>query len=152
MIVGAEQLRDGRPSAGADPQSTALILGRALHAPWNEGTRVINRNFAQAARTLRPVRVMSLTHVSFRAGPTTDWGKDLAAKLLTGREDDFGGWVNHPLPDADEQKNPWVVQRRPSSDGDTSSPFLTSFPLGESLTGASARSRYNFERPIPPLM
>jgi glycosyltransferase involved in cell wall biosynthesis len=43
----------------------ALILGRALHAPWNEGTRVINRNFAVAAASRRQVRVVSLTRKSF---------------------------------------------------------------------------------------
>jgi glycosyltransferase involved in cell wall biosynthesis len=91
LIVEAGQLRDVHPSAGADPQSTALILGRALHAPWNEGTRVINRNFAQAARALRPVRVISLTHVSFRAGSTTDPGQDLAIQHVYSR----GGYGLH---------------------------------------------------------
>jgi glycosyltransferase involved in cell wall biosynthesis len=44
----------------------ALVLGRALHAPWNEGIRVINRDFARAARTVRAVSTISLTHRDFR--------------------------------------------------------------------------------------
>jgi glycosyltransferase involved in cell wall biosynthesis len=49
-----------------------LILGRALHAPWNEGTRVIGRNLARAASALRPVRVVSLTREQFRGQPGDD--------------------------------------------------------------------------------
>src|SRR4051812_31512563 len=45
---------------------SVLILGRALHAPWNEGTRVINRNFAIAASSLRQVRLVSITNGAFR--------------------------------------------------------------------------------------
>jgi glycosyltransferase involved in cell wall biosynthesis len=74
-----------RPSVGDDGRSTALIVGRALHAPWNEGTRVINRNFAQAARTLRPVRVVSLTNVSFRADRNADPAHDLAIQHVYSR-------------------------------------------------------------------
>lgn len=52
---------------GEPPYHTgALILGRALHAPWNEGIRVINRDFARAARTVRAVSTISLTHRDFR--------------------------------------------------------------------------------------
>ena len=56
----------GSPEAGRQSQSSALVLGRALHQPWNEGTRVICRNFGQVAGLLRPVRVVSLTQRRFR--------------------------------------------------------------------------------------
>ena len=46
--------------------SAALVIGRALHPPWNEGTRVIGWNFARAASTLRPVKIVSLTQESFK--------------------------------------------------------------------------------------
>jgi glycosyltransferase involved in cell wall biosynthesis len=49
-----------------DTTSSILILGRALHAPWNEGTRVIARDVARAAGRLRPAHVLSLTHEAFR--------------------------------------------------------------------------------------
>src|SRR4051794_3135132 len=42
-----------------------LVLGRALHAPWNEGTRMITRNLAEAAGELRPTHVISLTQTDF---------------------------------------------------------------------------------------
>ena len=52
---------------GESPYQTgALVLGRALHAPWNEGIRVINRDFARAARTVRAISTISLTHRDFR--------------------------------------------------------------------------------------
>jgi glycosyltransferase involved in cell wall biosynthesis len=46
--------------------TTALVVGRAFHSPWTEGTRVINRNFARAVSQLRPVRVLSVTHDEVR--------------------------------------------------------------------------------------
>ncbi|MDQ2787899.1 MAG: glycosyltransferase family 4 protein [Chloroflexota bacterium] len=53
--------------SGASPYQTGvLVLGRALHAPWNEGIRVINRDFARAASAARAVSTISLTHEDFR--------------------------------------------------------------------------------------
>jgi len=46
-----------------------LIVGRGLHAPWNEGTRVINRNFARAAALHSSVRLLSVTQEQFRVAP-----------------------------------------------------------------------------------
>ena len=46
-------------------QHTALFLARALHAPWNEGTRVIGRDLAHVAGSLRPLRALSLTHEQY---------------------------------------------------------------------------------------
>jgi len=46
-------------------EPTALILARALHAPWNEGTRVIGRDLARVAGLLRPLRTLSLTHEQY---------------------------------------------------------------------------------------
>jgi len=51
-----------------DYERLAVILGRAMHAPWNEGTRVISRNFAHAAGLERRVRILSLTQEAFRNG------------------------------------------------------------------------------------
>jgi glycosyltransferase involved in cell wall biosynthesis len=42
-----------------------LVVGRAIHPPWNEGTRVIARAIAQAAAATRPVGVVSLTAPEF---------------------------------------------------------------------------------------
>lgn len=50
-----------QPSVEARYDTPALVVGRALHAPWTEGTRVINRNFARVAALTRPVRVLSVT-------------------------------------------------------------------------------------------
>src|SRR5215212_5550571 len=46
-------------------QNTALFLARALHAPWNEGTRVIGRDLARVAGSLRRLRTLSLTHEQY---------------------------------------------------------------------------------------
>src|SRR5580765_5763750 len=50
-------------------QHAALILARALHAPWNEGTRVIGRDLARVAGSLRPLRALSLTHAQYIGRP-----------------------------------------------------------------------------------
>ena len=50
-------------------QTTALLLARALHAPWNEGTRVIGRDLARVAGSLRPLRTLSLTHAQYIGRP-----------------------------------------------------------------------------------
>jgi glycosyltransferase involved in cell wall biosynthesis len=45
---------------------TALVLGRALHSPWNEGTRVIGRDLARAISLRRSVSTISLTAETYR--------------------------------------------------------------------------------------
>jgi glycosyltransferase involved in cell wall biosynthesis len=50
-------------------EPTALLLARALHAPWNEGTRVIGRDLARVAGSLRPLRTLSLTHDQYIGQP-----------------------------------------------------------------------------------
>jgi glycosyltransferase involved in cell wall biosynthesis len=40
---------------------TALVLGRAIHSPWNEGGRVIARDLARVVGLRRPVTTISLT-------------------------------------------------------------------------------------------
>jgi glycosyltransferase involved in cell wall biosynthesis len=49
-------------------ESSILVLGRALHAPWNEGTRVIGRDIRRVACLVRPAQALSLTHASFHGG------------------------------------------------------------------------------------
>lgn len=56
----------GQPPIPPTYRTPALIVGRALHAPWTEGTRVINRNFARAASSRRSVRVLSVTDERLR--------------------------------------------------------------------------------------
>src|SRR4051812_35034729 len=49
-----------------------VVLGRALHAPWNEGTRVLGRSVAELANTMRPTRIVSLTNEEFRGSSSAD--------------------------------------------------------------------------------
>ncbi|HZL35455.1 MAG TPA: PVC-type heme-binding CxxCH protein [Tepidisphaeraceae bacterium] len=69
-------------------------------------------------------------------GPVTrNWGKELAEKLLSKPGEAFGGWTNTPLSAYANARNPWSVQLRTSSDGNTAAPFISSLPLGERGTG-----------------
>ncbi|MCA1725634.1 MAG: hypothetical protein LC748_15560, partial [Thermomicrobia bacterium] len=74
-IIGSDSMSDNATTTDwaadghGDPPSYrtgALVMGRALHAPWNEGIRVIARDFARAARSVRAVSTISLTHADFR--------------------------------------------------------------------------------------
>ena len=54
----------------AEASASVTIVGRALHDPWNEGTRVIGRNLALAARERgHDVRLVSLTAHGYGEGP-----------------------------------------------------------------------------------
>lgn len=48
---------------------SALVIGRGLHAPWNEGARVIGRDLARALALDHSVRVVSLTEQQFLGQP-----------------------------------------------------------------------------------
>ena len=54
----------------AEASASVTIVGRALHDPWNEGTRVVGRNLALAARERgHDVRLVSLTAHGYGEGP-----------------------------------------------------------------------------------
>jgi glycosyltransferase involved in cell wall biosynthesis len=76
-----------RPNTGG-----ALVVGRALHGPWNEGTRVIARDLARALATLRPVQVVSLTHASLNGHPDDGLAIDhVPARFGGGVMSDYAG-------------------------------------------------------------
>ena len=71
--------------------------------------------------------------------------KDLSRRHLI-REEPIGhgwsvdagaaGWLNHPIEGMVNQRNPWFLQARSSSDGDNNAMLFCSLPPGgESLTG-----------------
>lgn len=64
------------------------------------------------------------------------WGVKLAGELLGSVDAGSAGWSNHPIEGIVNQRNPWFLQVRASSDGDKSAVFFCSLPDGgESLTG-----------------
>lgn len=74
MLAVAERTSDLEqlPRRRMETYGTALVLGRGVHAPWNEGRRLITRQFAQVVGHVRPVRTLSLTNETFRDAITTD--------------------------------------------------------------------------------
>ncbi|MST95264.1 MAG: c-type cytochrome [Pedosphaera sp.] len=77
------------------------------------------------------------------SGGVHDWGTELATKLLappaTAPVTD-PVWVNTPL-DAAPTASPWKFEERPSADGPPA-PLMSSFPLGEALTGTLRSSAF----------
>src|SRR3954452_22118833 len=71
-------------------ENTALLLARALHAPWNEGTRVIGRDLARVAGSLRPVRALSLTQAQYTSRPDASLSVEhIATSLPYGTRGDY---------------------------------------------------------------
>lgn len=62
------------------------------------------------------------------------WGDTLADGLLSSVRRNDSDWISIPIESNASSPNPWVVQRRPCSDG-TSADLLCSLPQGETLTG-----------------
>lgn len=72
--------------------SRALVLGRAMHAPWNEGTRVIGRNLARSIALLCPTDIISLTHEQFQDQVTGDTTVEhVYAHVQYGAAGDYAG-------------------------------------------------------------
>lgn len=67
------------------------------------------------------------------------WGSSLAAELFK-KSENATAWSYAPLPGSTDARDPWGIQIRKSADGDAESPFLSSLPKGEALTGV-ARSQ-----------
>jgi putative heme-binding domain-containing protein len=64
-----------------------------------------------------------------------DWGADLAERLIAKVDPDSIPWRNTPIKN-ENAPNPWVIEKRVSSDGDKDSQFISSFAMGgEDLTG-----------------
>lgn len=71
-------------------ETTALLLARAVHAPWNEGTRVIGRDLARVASSLRPVRALSLTQAQYIGRPGASLAiEHIATSLPYGARGDY---------------------------------------------------------------
>jgi glycosyltransferase involved in cell wall biosynthesis len=77
----------------ARAQEAVLVLGRALHPPWNEGTRTIARGLAAAAGELRSTSVISLTHRDFAGEQADPSIEHVAARLGYGA---FSDWLTLP--------------------------------------------------------
>jgi putative heme-binding domain-containing protein len=64
-----------------------------------------------------------------------NWGASIAIQLATSTDQKAEPWHNIPVEGMADKANPWCVQQRASSDGDSSSRFLSTLPAGEKLTG-----------------
>src|SRR6266850_7812578 len=63
------------------------------------------------------------------------WAARIAQQLLAPIDEPTVPWISLPLNDADTLDNPWTIERRRSADGNRDSPFLSSLPVNEKLTG-----------------
>src|SRR5690606_1246418 len=70
------------------------------------------------------------------------WGAELATELLDSNQPGSITWINTPLEGKSRQENPWVIQKRTSSDGNGDALFLCSLPRGERLTGSLRSSPF----------
>ncbi|HZV36295.1 MAG TPA: hypothetical protein VFB72_17090, partial [Verrucomicrobiae bacterium] len=75
----------------------------------------------------------------------SEWGADIAKRLAESYDKEEHAWHNTPVEGSTDTENPWTLQPRDSADGNKASPFISSLPEGEKLTGV-LRSR-SFEAP-----
>ena len=69
------------------------------------------------------------------AAPVRQWGAELVERLLASIDVATLEWRNSPIKGGDTT-NPWFLEKRASSDGDTKAQFISSLsPGGEKLTG-----------------
>src|SRR6185503_11521222 len=59
----------------------------------------------------------------------TDWGGSLAEQLMTSVDPKSLDWRNTPIKGGDPT-NPWLLEKRPSADGNKDSAFICSFSPG----------------------
>jgi putative heme-binding domain-containing protein len=64
-----------------------------------------------------------------------DWALEAARQTFTSPEQAGLSWSNHAVEGKPASDDPWVVQARPSADGDTQALFFGSLPKGEQRTG-----------------
>lgn len=159
--LGADDLRAlaDLATAASSPAAAGLLLAR-LAAERDDTERVV-RYARHAARNLVPERLGELTATlrkrddlpvgarttlftalkdayAQRGLPLDDalrgWGGDLAVAQLADVDPANLAWSALPVPGAATSPSPWTVQERAADDG-VKSPYLSSLPKGEKLTG-----------------
>ncbi|MDB5291176.1 MAG: Cytochrome c [Phycisphaerales bacterium] len=148
-------------AAGASSPGAVVMVLKQINAAPADGQKLAN-TFRHAARYGNDEQVQELAKLAiakfagddslqlalFKAlqegvaqrggklgGAARAWGRDMAGRLLANPGDASDGWANRPLAEHPNAKNPWSVQLRQSSDGNTGAPFLSSLPRGEQGTG-----------------
>lgn len=146
-------------SAAASSAAAGLLLSR-LSSERDDADRVL-RYARHAARNLDVKRLGELTATlrkrddlpvgvrttlftalkdayAQRGLPLDDalrgWGGDLAVAQLADVDPANLAWSTLPVPGATTSPSPWTVQERSAADG-VKSPYLSSLPKGEKLTG-----------------
>ena len=69
------------------------------------------------------------------AASLPSWGEELAGELLALDKSDGTPWTAVPIDGLPPSENPWVLQLRPSQDGDKDSAYFCSIVKGEQRTG-----------------
>jgi putative heme-binding domain-containing protein len=63
------------------------------------------------------------------------WAAQITEQLFVPIVEGKAPWISLPVKGAENSENPWTLEKRKSADGDKNSPFLSSRPPGETLTG-----------------
>lgn len=115
------------------PAAEADALARLVRERFRDAADFQLSLFASVSRGLEE-------RGSAPEGEVRAWGADLARRFLDAAAEEAASWWRPSGAGRPGSRNPWVLQKRRSADGDSSSAFLTSLPLGEELTG-TLRSR-----------
>ena len=75
--------------------------------------------------------------------PMQTWARELTATMLAASVGEGVVWTNHPVAGAGVEGDPWVREKRTSSDGDSDATFWCSLSRGERLTGTLRSSSFD---------
>jgi len=127
---------------GSDPRAGEYVAFAGQHASAERLTQLASLIRTRNADNLE-YQVQQLESIQTglqRRGSTLnpvilDWARDLTAKLLAIPQPPGIPWHSHPAAGAAVPGDPWVLQKRPSADGNPDATFWSSLPRGERLMG-----------------
>jgi putative heme-binding domain-containing protein len=153
------ELLAGAALGAPTPEAAAIVVARLQQAPHQERHAEYLQFAARYAdgrlleRLIEPLRAASASDpqaalsdlLALAAGLDAagipprdvlgDWPAELAQRLLGEGLTKLGGWTSLPVPGRASDGDVFVVQMRPSADGDAGSAFFCSLPGGEQKTG-----------------
>ncbi len=154
--AAAQYILSNLPQLGTDSAQIGALLQHAARYGDAESAPAIAR-FALDRYAADPAMQLALIK-SVRSGldqrgaatpeAVTEWGRQLAVKLLDGVGAAVSDWRALPLEGAGQSAVPWVFQDRPCAEGQTTRVISSLAPGGEALTGILRSKRFSLPQSL----
>lgn len=131
-----------------DLQAVSYLGHAARHVPTDQTAELVEmarKRFGGNVDFQTNLLVAMGTGLAQRGEPLHsslgEWGQQLVNDLLAATDGTANGWITSPVNGKLRADNPWVLEERPSADGDARSQFLCTRPA-EALTGRLRSQRF----------